>query len=47
MFQDPSGTAEKSLARAHYEQHVGGSGIIEVGDEQREVKGHPLECAWW
>ena len=39
--------AEKSFARAHYEQHVGGSGTIKVGDEQWEVKGLGLRDHSW
>lgn len=39
--------AEKSFARAHYEQHVGGSGVIRVGDQQWEVAGLGLRDHSW
>ncbi|MCP4752386.1 MAG: hypothetical protein GY866_15945 [Proteobacteria bacterium] len=39
--------AEKSFARAHYEQHVGGSGTIQVGDQKWDVGGLGLRDHSW
>lgn len=39
--------AEKSFARAHYEQHVGGSGTIRVGDQEWKIDGLGLRDHSW
>lgn len=39
--------AEESFARAHYEQHVSGSGTIRVGDEEWQVEGLGLRDHSW
>lgn len=38
---------EKSFAKAHYEQHCAGAGIIRVGEETFEVSGHGLRDKSW
>ncbi len=39
--------AEKSFARAHYEQHVGGNGLIKIGDQEWKVDGLGLRDHSW
>jgi len=39
--------AEKSFARAHYEQHIGGRGTIKVGDQEWKVEGFGLRDHSW
>ena len=39
--------SEKSFARAHYEQHVGGSGTFKIGDEEFKVEGLGLRDHSW
>ena len=39
--------AEKSFARAHYEQHIGGRGSIRVGDREWRVEGLGLRDHSW
>jgi hypothetical protein len=39
--------AEEGFARGHYEQHVGGRGVIRVGDEEWEVDGYGLRDHSW
>jgi hypothetical protein len=39
--------AEESFARAHYEQHVGGSGILKVGDREWKLEGFGLRDHSW
>jgi hypothetical protein len=38
---------EKSFARAHYEQHMEATGVIEVGEERYEVSGFGLRDKSW
>jgi hypothetical protein len=39
--------AEEGFARGHYEQHVGGRGVIRVGDEEWAVNGFGLRDHSW
>jgi len=39
--------AEKSFAKAHYEQHVGAQGFFTVGDERFDVSGYGLRDKSW
>jgi hypothetical protein len=39
--------AEEGFARGHYEQHVGGRGVIRVGDEEWAVDGYGLRDHSW
>jgi hypothetical protein len=39
--------AEKSFAKAHYEQHVAATGTIEVGDETFQISGFGLRDKSW
>lgn len=43
LTEDLSG----GFARGHYEQHVGGRGVIRVGDEEWEVDGYGLRDHSW
>lgn len=38
---------DEAFARAHYEQHMSGTGIIKVGNEQHEVNGFGLRDHSW
>lgn len=38
---------EKSFGRAHYEQHMAGSGSISIGDEQWDISGYGLRDKSW
>ena len=44
---EPEVDAERSFAKAHYEQHVAATGTIEVGDETVEVDGLGLRDKSW
>ncbi|MGH9030681.1 MAG: DUF7064 domain-containing protein [Acidimicrobiia bacterium] len=39
--------AEEGFARGHYEQHIGGRGVIRVGDEEWAVDGYGLRDHSW
>jgi hypothetical protein len=45
--KEPSQKINESFSKAHYEQHISGTGTIEVGDESFQVDGLGLRDKSW